>query len=107
MSPGSVRLLARGLPALTAADDEIGLVILDLSLPTWTGFDACPAASVVATLRLPVLMLTARRDELDVVVGLDSGADDYVTKPFRLGRGLFGHFHRRSRGCVAASRVAT
>lgn len=60
------------------------LVILDLGLPHIDGVDVCRAIRD-AGVRTPVLMLTARSDEVDTVVGLDAGADDYVTKPFRLG----------------------
>ncbi|WP_068276242.1 response regulator transcription factor [Aldersonia kunmingensis] len=59
------------------------LLILDLGLPGMDGLEVC--RQVRANGRdLPVLMLTARADEVDFVVGLDAGADDYVGKPFRL-----------------------
>jgi DNA-binding response OmpR family regulator len=76
---------------LTAADGETGyqlikekkpdLVILDLMLPKLSGYEVCRQvrAEGIAT---PILMLTARGEEGDRVVGLDLGADDYVTKPF-------------------------
>ena len=76
---------------LTAGDGERGygllkekkpdLVILDLMLPKMSGYDLCRKARAegVAT---PILMLTARGEEIDRVAGLDLGADDYVTKPF-------------------------
>jgi DNA-binding response OmpR family regulator len=59
------------------------MIILDLGLPDMDGLDV---ARQVRTdgLTTPVLILTARADEVDLVVGLDAGADDYVTKPFRL-----------------------
>src|SRR6185503_1947094 len=75
----------------TAADGQTGyrlaieknpdLVILDLMLPRMSGYDVCRKlrAEGIAT---PVLMLTARGEEADRIVGLDLGADDYVTKPF-------------------------
>ena len=56
------------------------LVILDLMLPGIDGFEVCRAIRRVAD--TPVLMLTARTDDIDVIVGLEIGADDYVTKPF-------------------------
>ncbi len=59
------------------------LVILDLGLPDVDGLEVCRRIRA-ADRHVPVLVLTARADELDVVIGLDSGADDYVTKPFRL-----------------------
>jgi DNA-binding response OmpR family regulator len=59
------------------------LVILDLGLPDMDGLDVARALRAQG-LALPILILTARADEVDTVVGLDAGADDYVTKPFRL-----------------------
>lgn len=73
-----------GLAAVRLAQTaDIGLVILDLGLPQMDGLEVC--RRIRASGRdLPVLMLTARTDEVDFVVGLDAGADDYVGKPFRL-----------------------
>jgi DNA-binding response OmpR family regulator len=65
------------------ADSRIDLILLDLMLPGLDGVTVCRAIrrdSVNAS--TPILMLTARREESDKVVGLDSGADDYLTKPF-------------------------
>ena len=59
------------------------LVLLDLGLPDIDGLDACRRIHG-ALPSVPVMMLTARDEELDVVVGLDAGAIDYVTKPFKL-----------------------
>ena len=56
------------------------LVILDVMLPGIDGFEVCRAIRRVAD--TPVLMLTARTDDIDAIVGLELGADDYVTKPF-------------------------
>jgi len=73
-----------GRDALRAAEEGgVDLVVLDLGLPDLDGVEVC------RRLRrdhpdLPVLMVTARAEEVDAVVGLDAGADDYVTKPFRL-----------------------
>jgi DNA-binding response OmpR family regulator len=66
-----------------AAGDPVDLVLLDLRLPDLDGVEVCRRlrASHPA---LIIVMLTARSDEIDVVVGLDAGADDYLTKPFRL-----------------------
>ena len=60
------------------------LVILDVMLPGLDGLTACRALRT-ADLNVPVLMLTARSGDLDKIVGLESGADDYVTKPFSTG----------------------
>jgi phosphate regulon transcriptional regulator PhoB len=59
------------------------LVVLDLMLPELTGIEVCRRLRAdVATASLPIIMLTARADEIDRVVGLEMGADDYVVKPF-------------------------
>lgn len=67
----------------SARDEPPDLVLLDLGLPDGDGADVCRAL-LAAQPSLPVIMLTARNEEIDVVIGLDSGAVDYVTKPFRL-----------------------
>ena len=79
----AVRHLARGRPAPAAASADIGLVILDLGLPDVDGLDVCRRLRA-ARPDLAILILTARGQELDVVAGLDAGADDYLVKPFRL-----------------------
>ena len=56
------------------------LVLLDVMLPGADGFEVC--REIRRTDQVPIIMLTARSDAIDVVVGLESGADDYVTKPF-------------------------
>lgn len=77
---------SRGMDALALASvgDPIDFVILDLGLPDLDGLEVCRRLRK-GGLEAPVLILTARADEVDAVVGLDAGADDYVTKPFRLG----------------------
>lgn len=82
----SVVRASRGIDALTiaASEDHIDFVILDLGLPDIDGLEVCRRLRK-GGLEAPVLILTARADEVDAVVGLDAGADDYVTKPFRLG----------------------
>src|SRR5918997_6436064 len=73
-----------GHTALASADqDDVDLLVLDLGLPGMDGLDVCRRLRRVRP-DVPVLMLTARTDEVDFVVGLDAGADDYVAKPFRL-----------------------
>ena len=62
---------------------DITLVILDLGLPDLDGLEVCRRIRSSGK-DVPVLMLTARTDEADFVVGLDAGADDYVAKPFRM-----------------------
>lgn len=66
-------------------NDKPDLVILDLMLPEMSGIDVARSIrSDPSTARLPIIMLTARGGELDRVLGLEMGADDYVTKPFSL-----------------------
>ncbi len=66
-----------------AGEGEVDLMVLDLGLPGMDGLEVCRRVRAGHP-NLPVLMLTARTDEVDFVVGLDAGADDYVGKPFRL-----------------------
>ncbi|KAB8125744.1 response regulator transcription factor [Gracilibacillus oryzae] len=62
--------------------DQIDLFLLDLSLPDGSGYDLCQ--KIKQTSDKPVIFLTALDDEVNVVMGLDMGADDYITKPFRI-----------------------
>ncbi len=80
----SVDLLATGDGAVRAVGQRPpDLVILDLMLPGMDGLEVCRALrGAPATSALPIIMLTARTEESDRIVGLESGADDYVTKPF-------------------------
>jgi len=88
----SIGLKAAGFRVVTAIDGRQGLasarsggfdaVILDVMLPLLDGFEVCREIRKFS--RIPVVMLTARTDLIDVVVGLESGADDYVKKPFEL-----------------------
>jgi len=59
----------------------IDLVVLDVGLPDWNGFDLCKEIRL-GDPRLPVIFLTARSEEVDRIVGLEIGADDYMVKPF-------------------------
>lgn len=63
--------------------DSFDLLLLDLTLPDGTGFDIC--RSVRRHSEVPIIFLTASDDEVNVVMGLDIGGDDYITKPFNLG----------------------
>lgn len=62
---------------------KFDLLILDVSLPDGTGFTVCKKARESSD--VPILFLTAADEEMNVIRGLDSGGDDYITKPFRLG----------------------
>lgn len=87
-----------------ARDHHPHLIILDVRLPDETGFDVCRKLRQLK-LRQPILMLTARREEADKVLGLEMGADDYVTKPFSL-RELLSRIRallRRAYGELATS----
>jgi len=72
-----------GEEALSRFEQEhIDLVVLDIMLPKLDGLEVCKRLR--ATSQVPIIMLTARDDELDKVVGLELGADDYITKPFSI-----------------------
>jgi len=74
---------ADGEQALARFDErEIDLVVLDIMLPRIDGLEVC--RRLRATSAVPIIMLTARDDELDKVIGLELGADDYITKPFSI-----------------------
>ncbi|HVM74243.1 MAG TPA: response regulator transcription factor [Candidatus Saccharimonadales bacterium] len=97
--PRIVRFIARGLQeqsfavdvATTGAEalyqveiNDYDLIVLDVMIPGKNGFDVCRAIRALGK-RMPVLMLTARDAVEDRITGLDSGADDYLTKPFEFG----------------------
>src|SRR5436309_15422872 len=63
-------------------DERIDLVVLDLMLPKVDGLEVCKRLSSQSN--VPIIMLTARGEELDKVLGLELGADDYITKPFSI-----------------------
>lgn len=74
---------ANGLDATKKAHEiQPDLIILDVMLPGMDGFEVC--RQIRKNLNMPILMLTARSDEIDRVVGLEVGADDYLTKPFSM-----------------------
>ena len=79
-----VDVAADGPGTLEAAKNGgIDLIVLDIGLPRIDGLEVCLRIRSAGQ-SVPVLILTARADEVDTVIGLDAGADDYVTKPFRL-----------------------
>ncbi len=85
-------LRREGYEVMEASDGEEGLerirrdkpdlVILDLILPRMDGLDVCRKAREITT--IPIIMLTARDEEIDKVLGLEIGADDYITKPYSM-----------------------
>ena len=64
------------------ADERVDLVVLDIMLPRLDGLEVCKRLRAKSS--VPIIMLTARDDELDKVLGLELGADDYITKPFSI-----------------------
>lgn len=95
----SEKLKGEGFSVVTANDGEDGLeklraehpdlIVLDIMLPKLDGLSLCRMVRRdPATAHIPIIMLTARGTEVDKIVGLESGADDYVVKPFGLGEFL-------------------
>lgn len=79
----SVQAVGDGISALQVArKDHPDLVLLDLMLPAMDGIEVCRILR--QEMNIPILILTARDDEIDRVVGLEIGADDYITKPFSM-----------------------
>jgi DNA-binding response OmpR family regulator len=79
----SVAEVGRGVDALVAVEAvRPDLVLLDLLMPDVSGFDVCREIRRAGH-RMPVVILSAKTDEIDVVLGLEIGADDYIQKPFR------------------------
>ena len=62
--------------------EEYDLAVLDVSLPDGSGFDFCQ--KIRQTSKMPIMFLTAADEETDIIMGLDIGGDDYITKPFKL-----------------------
>ncbi|MEA2155496.1 MAG: hypothetical protein QOE11_1636 [Solirubrobacteraceae bacterium] len=97
----AVQRVSAGRPALEAAQEGVGLVLLDLGLPDVDGIDVCRRLRATHP-ELAILILTARDQELDIVAGLDAGADDYLVKPFKLGE-LLARVRAHLRRAAAAS----
>ncbi|MDN5557969.1 MAG: response regulator transcription factor [Ruaniaceae bacterium] len=72
--------VASGTAALATFDGTVDLLLLDLMLPGVSGMDVCRQIRTKSA--VPIIMLTAKDDEIDKVLGLELGADDYVTKPY-------------------------
>jgi DNA-binding response OmpR family regulator len=81
-------------------DDDFDLVVLDVMLPKVDGFDVCRQIRARST--VPIIMLTAKAEEIDKVLGLELGADDYITKPFSL-----REFRSRVRAALRRAGMAT
>ena len=98
-----------GIEALEkVAAEPLDLILLDIMIPHVDGIEVCRRLKRdERTARLPVIMLTARQEPVDRIVGLELGADDYITKPFNLRELVLrvGAVLRRSRGERGRSRV--
>lgn len=96
--------VATGRDALDAfGAEEFAMAILDIGLPDMSGFDVC--RKMRESSQLPILFLTARESEVDIVLGLELGADDYMTKPFsprELTARVRAHLRRSGRSAVSA-----
>nr|MCU0480768.1 response regulator [Anaerolineae bacterium] len=93
------KLRSEGFNVIVAEDGELGLqkirselpdlIVLDIMLPKLDGLSICRMVRHdTATARIPIIAITARSNEVDKIVGLESGADDYIVKPFGLGEFL-------------------
>ncbi len=69
-----------GISAVTSADSTVSLCVLDIMMPGKSGIDVC--REIRKTSQVPIVMLTAKGEEVDKIVGLELGADDYIVKPF-------------------------
>ncbi len=74
---------SNGLDAVhLAKDPEVGLIVLDVMMPQMDGLTAC--SKIRETSNVPIILLTAKTDDMDKLIGFDHGADDYITKPFNI-----------------------
>lgn len=74
---------SNGLEAVELAKDpEVGLIVLDIMMPEMDGLTAC--AKIRESSNVPIILLTAKADDMDKLMGFDYGADDYLTKPFNI-----------------------
>ena len=89
------------------AEPPIDLVVLDVMLPKLDGLEVCRRLRAAST--VPIIMLTARDDEVDKVLGLELGADDYITKPFSMRefRSRIRAMLRRARSWPSGAPAAT
>src|SRR6187431_1161928 len=91
-----------------ASTERPDIILLDVMLPLMSGIDVCRTLRTRG-IETPIVMLTARSQEVDKVVGLDVGADDYVTKPFsvmELLARIRAHLRRASKNIVAIEKFA-
>ncbi|MCR4431842.1 MAG: response regulator transcription factor [Tepidanaerobacteraceae bacterium] len=83
--------------------NEYDLILLDLMLPDGSGFDVCRMVRQVSD--IPIIFLTASDEEVNIVMGLDIGGDDYITKPFKLNE-LISRINAVLRRCDPANQQA-
>lgn len=69
-----------------AKNNQYDIVLLDIMLPKLTGFEVCQQIREFSN--VPIIMLTAKGDDMDKILGLEYGADDYITKPFNILEGV-------------------
>ena len=69
-----------GAAAVSALDGDISLCVMDIMMPIMNGIDACK--EIRKNSQVPIIMLTAKGEEIDRILGLELGADDYIVKPF-------------------------
>jgi DNA-binding response OmpR family regulator len=89
-------------------NNQYDLILLDVMLPKLSGFDVCKATRA-ANISTPIILLTARGEEIDKILGLEFGADDYITKPFSV-RELLARIKailRRSQAIVSKETIST
>ena len=97
----SVLTANNGIDAVRIAkEDNPNLILLDLMIPGLDGYDVCKAIrSDVNTKNISIIMLSAKGEELDKILGLELGADDYITKPFSI-RELLARIKAILRSCL-------
>ena len=77
-----VIITSNGVDGISNFSEDISLVLLDIMLPKNDGFEVCQQIREFSD--VPIVMLTARNDDMDKILGLEYGADDYITKPFNI-----------------------
>lgn len=104
----TVRCVSEALEQLNsiALISQYNLLLLDVTLPDGTGFDVCKKVRELNRL-IPIIFLTAADEEVNVIRGLDGGADDYITKPFKLGELCSRIRALLRRACLNAQQTAS
>ena len=79
---GASRGIGRAVALRLAQENKFDMILLDIMLPKMDGFEVCQAIREFSN--MPIVMLTAKGDDMDKILGLEYGADDYITKPFNI-----------------------